>query len=118
MTISSLMTKGFAAAWLLCLASACTTLDPERTALAQAAPDVTWISAFQTKDRSATWRHRAFPGKKRTDYHATLHEGRQAVRSESSAAASMLRETVWSKLPIWAGFLFHGRCQPSSLVPT
>ena len=94
MTISSLMTKGFATAWLLCLASACTTLDPERTARAQAVPDVTWISALQAKDRSATWQHRAFPGKKQTDYHATLHEGRHAVRSESSAAASMLRETL------------------------
>ena len=94
MTISSLMIKGFAAAWLFCLASACTTLDAERTALVQAVPDVTWISALQDKDRSATWQHRAFPGKKQTDYRATLHEGRHAVRSESSAAASMLRETL------------------------
>lgn len=94
MTISSLWTKGFAAALLLCLGSACTTVDPERSAIAQAAPDVTWVSATQSKNRSATWRHRAFPGKKQTDYHATLHEGRHAVRSESSAAASMLRKTV------------------------
>ncbi len=49
---------------------------------------------MQAKDRSATWQHRAFPGKKHTDYHATVHEGRHAVRSESSAAASMLRETL------------------------
>ena len=94
MTISSVLTRGFAAALLLCLGSACTTLDPDQRATEPVTADVTWLSATQTKDRSATWRHRAFPGKKKTDYHATLHEGRQAVRSESSAAASMLRETV------------------------
>ena len=94
MPISSLFTKDFAAAWLLCLASACTTVDLERSAIAHAAPDVTWVLATQSKDRSATWQHRAFPGKKQTNYRATLHESRHAVRSESSAAASMLRETV------------------------
>ena len=94
MTISSLLTKVLAAALLLCLGSACTTVDPKRPAVAQAAPDVSWVSATQIKNRSATWQHRAFPGKKQTDYHATLHEGRHAVRSESSAAASMLRKAV------------------------
>ena len=94
MTTSSLLFKGFAAAVLLCFASACTTLDPDQRAAVPAAPDVSWASATQTEDLSATWRHRAFPGKKQTDYHATLHDGRHAVRSESSAAASMLRETV------------------------
>ena len=94
MTISSLLNKGFAAALLLCLGSACTTFDPKQRAAGLAAPDVRWVSATQTKDRAATWQHRAFPGKTQTDYHATLHEGRHAVRSESSAAASMLRKTV------------------------
>ena len=96
MAISSLLTKGFSAALLLCLGSACATVDPQRSAVGQTAPDadVTWVSALQAKDRYATWQHRTFPGKKQTDYHATLHEGRHAVRSESSAAASMLRETL------------------------
>ena len=94
MTISSLLTKGFAAALLLCLGSGCMTVDLQRPPVAQAVADVTWISALQAKDHSATWQHRAFPGKKQTDYHATLHEGRHAVRSDSSAAASMLRETL------------------------
>ena len=94
MTNSSLLIKGFAAAVLLCFASACTTLDPDQRAAVPAAPHVSWISALQAKDRYATWQHRAFPGKKQTDYRATLHEGRNAVRSESSAAASMLRETL------------------------
>ena len=94
MTISSLLIKAFAAALLLCLAGACTTVDPERLAVARVAPDVPWVSASQAKDRSATWQHHAFPGKKQTNYRAILHEGRHAVRSESSAAASMLREPV------------------------
>ena len=94
MTVSFLLIKSFAAAALLCLGSACTTLDAEKPLAPQAALDVSWVSATQAEGRSATWQHRAFPGKKQTDYHATLHEGRHAVRSESRAAASMLRKTV------------------------
>ncbi len=94
MSISSLWTRGFAAVVLLCIGSACTTLDAEKPFAQQAAPDVSWVSSIQTNDRSATWQHRVFPGKKQTDYHATLHEGRHAVRSESHAAASMLRENL------------------------
>ena len=94
MTISLLLIKAFAAALLLCLASACTTVDPDQRAAVPAAPHVSWVSASLAKDRSATGQHRAFPGKNQTDYRAPLHEGRNAVRSESSAAASMLRETL------------------------
>jgi hypothetical protein len=94
MTVSTLLMKACAAALLLCLVSACTTLAPEKSSVEPAASDVIWLSAMPTKDRSATWQHRAFPGKKPTEYRATLHDGRHAVRSESSAAASMLRETL------------------------
>ena len=94
MTVSSLSFKIFAAAVLLCLGSACATLDAEKPLAPPAALDVSWISATQAKGRSATWQHRAFPGKKQTDYHAAFHEGRHAVRSESRAAASMLRENL------------------------
>ena len=94
MTIPSLLIKGSAAALLLCLGTACTTLAPGQAGFKQAASDVTWLSALHAKDRSVKWHHRAFPGKKQTDYHATLHDGRHAVRSESRAAASMLRETL------------------------
>jgi hypothetical protein len=83
MTVSTLLMKACAAALLLCLASACTTIGQEKSAVEPAASDVIWLSAMPTKDRSATWQHRA-----------TLHDGRHAVRSESSAAASMLRETL------------------------
>lgn len=94
MTLSSKLIKGCSAAVLLCLGSACTTIDVEKPAVEQAAADVTWVSAMQGKERSVTWRHRAFPGKKQTDYRTTWHDGRRAVRSESRAAASMLRETL------------------------
>ena len=94
MTMSSSMIRRFTAAALLCLGSACTTVDLDQQAAEPAVPDVSWVSAKQAKDRTATWQHRAFPGKKQTDYHATLHEGRHAVRSESRAAASMLRENL------------------------
>jgi hypothetical protein len=88
----SLLIRRCAALGLLCLVSACATVDTKEIAAKQTAPDVTWVSALQAKDHS--WQHRAFPGKKPTDYRATLHEGRNAVRSESSAAASMLRQTL------------------------
>ncbi|NQW82129.1 MAG: DUF3047 domain-containing protein [Polaromonas sp.] len=94
MTISSVVIKAGAAALWMCLVSACTTLAPDKPAPEAAASDVTWLSAVQANDRSGAWQHRAFPGKKTTDYRATLHEGRHAVRSESRAAASMLRETL------------------------
>ncbi len=95
MTVPSLWMKVCSAVVFLCLGSACTTVAPEKPTIEQAAShDVTWVSAMQTKDRSSTWHHRAFPGKKQTDYRATLHDGRHAVRSESRAAASMLRETL------------------------
>ena len=94
MTVPTLLIKSFAAAALLCLGSACTTPSAGKPSAQSAAAAVTWVSATQSKNRSATWQHRAFPGKKQTDYHATLHEGRHAVRSESSAAASMLRKAV------------------------
>ena len=95
MTVSLVLIKVCSAAVFLCLGSACTTLDAEKSVVEQAAAsDVAWVSAMQAKDRSATWQHRAFPGKKQTEYRATLHDGRQAVRSESRAAASMLRETL------------------------
>jgi Protein of unknown function (DUF3047) len=55
---------------------------------------VTWVSALEAKDHSQSWQHRAFPGKKQTDYRAAFHDGRNAVHSESSAAASMLRQTL------------------------
>ena len=94
MTVFYTMIKGCAATGLLCLASACTTIDADKPVALKAASGVSWVSALQAKDRSVTWQHRAFPGKKPTDYRATLHDGRRAVRSESSAAASMLRETL------------------------
>ena len=94
MTLSSLLIKSCSAAVLLCLGSACTTIDVEKPAVDQAASDVTCASAMQGKERSVTWQHRAFPGKKQTDYRTTWHDGRHAVRSESRAAASMLRETL------------------------
>jgi hypothetical protein len=86
--------KRCAVAGLLGLVGACTTMEADNTSAKPAAPDVTWVSALPSPDGSRTWQHRAFPGKKQTDYRAALHDGRQAVRSESSAAASMLRQTV------------------------
>jgi Protein of unknown function (DUF3047) len=94
MTVSPLLIKSLATAFLMCIGSACTTVDLEKPAVEQAVSDVAWVSAMQAKDRSVAWQHRAFPGKKPTDYRATLHDGRHAVRSESRAAASMLRETL------------------------
>jgi hypothetical protein len=94
MTVSPILTKGCAAAFLLCLGSGCSTLAPEEPAVQQSASDVTWQSAMQAKDRPVKWQHRAFPGKNPTDYRATVHDGRHAVRSESRAAASMLREAL------------------------
>ena len=95
MTAPYLLMKVCLAAVFVCLGNACTTVEPEKATLEQAATsDVRWVSALQAKDRSATWQHRAFPGKKPTDYRTTLHDGRHAVRSESRAAASMLRETL------------------------
>jgi Protein of unknown function (DUF3047) len=93
-TTYSLLIRRCATVGLLGLVGACATVDPDKSVSTPAAPDVVWLSALPVKDRSVTWQHRAFPGKKQTDYRATLHEGRQAVRSESSAAASMLRQTV------------------------
>ena len=95
MTAPYLLMKVCSAAVFVCLGTACTTVEPEKAKLEQAAAsDVTWVSAIQAKDRSARWQHRFFPGKKPTDYRTTLHDGRHAVRSESRAAASMLRETL------------------------
>jgi Protein of unknown function (DUF3047) len=93
-TVPSLFIKACAAAGLLCFGSACTTVDPEMPLAKQPASDVRWVSALQAKERYVTWQHRAFPGKKQTNYRAILHDGRRAVRSESSAAASMLRESL------------------------
>jgi hypothetical protein len=92
--ICALLIRTCAAIGLLCLASACATVDKEEIEAAPAAPDVAWVSALKAKDHSIAWQHRAFPGKKQTDYRATSHEGRRTVRSESSAAASMLRQTL------------------------
>jgi Protein of unknown function (DUF3047) len=94
MNAPALLIRRCAAIGLLCLLSACAAVDLEKTVESPATPDVTWVSALKAKDHSLPWQHRAFPGKKQTDYRAALHEGRNAVRSESSAAASMLRQTL------------------------
>ena len=78
-----------------CLLSACSGSSPRTSVPIEGSQaDLVWASAAPGSGASATWKHRAFPGKKQTSYQLSLHEGRNCVRSESSAAASMLRQTI------------------------
>ena len=81
-------------AYSACLVSACTSVGPVVPGPEPAKADVAWVSAMPTKYSSAVWQHRAFPGKKTTNYQVTSLDGRSAIRSESHAAASMLRQNV------------------------
>jgi Protein of unknown function (DUF3047) len=77
------------------LVSACGGVGPRTsTQPASSYGDLVWASAAPGSGPSATWNHRAFPGKKQTSYQLSSHEGRNCVRSDSASAASMLRQTV------------------------
>lgn len=88
------------------LVTACTSLQPaewvEAVEPAESAvhdapatkADVHWVAASSLAGSSATWQHRIFPGKNSTAYQAIQLDGRSAIQSESSSAASLLRQTL------------------------
>lgn len=78
------------ASGLLVLA-ACSTSHPPESASSR---DIDWVAASTAQGSSAKWEHRSFPGKTSTLYQATRVDGRMVVQSESSNAASMLRQHV------------------------
>ncbi len=88
--------RSFASIFLLAgLVSACGSYSPRMAApVASVQGDLVWASAAPDSGPSATWKHRAFPGKKQTSYQLTSNEGRNCVRSDSASSASMLRQTV------------------------
>jgi Protein of unknown function (DUF3047) len=99
MTLDLPLPAAFRALAVTCLfaslLSGCAGLSPEAPEpLASAGGDLLWASAAPGSGGSATWKHRAFPGKSQTSYQLALYEGRQCVRSDSSSAASMLRQTL------------------------
>ena len=90
----------------MCLLTACASsysTEPVEPIEPVANLDVEWVSAFSTEGSTdlfrgtattVKWQHRTFPGKKPTTYYPTLFEGRNAIRSESKSAASMLRQSL------------------------
>ncbi len=83
------------AAISLCLLTACAGVAPVDRAADQ---DVEWVSTLRANGSAAgkpvMWQHCTFPGKKPTRYHALRIDGRHAVQSDSSSAASMLRQSL------------------------
>lgn len=73
------------------LLAACSAPRPIESA---ASRDIDWVAASTAQGSSATWEHRSFPGKTPTLYRAARVDGRLAIQSESSNAASMLRQHV------------------------
>jgi hypothetical protein len=80
----------FAASSLLLLA-ACSAGLPHESG---ASREIDWVATSPAEGSSAKWEHRSFPGKKSTLYLATRLDGREVIQSESSSAASMLRQHV------------------------
>lgn len=88
--VPGLLPRLFAASSLLLLAACSTGHLPE----AGASREIDWVAASTAQGSSAKWEHRSFPGKKSTLYQSTRAYGRLAIQSESSSAASMLRQHV------------------------
>lgn len=83
------------AALSLCLLTACAGVAPVERAADQ---DVAWLSTLRAHGGPSSsptmWQHCTFPGKKPTHYRALRIDGRDAVQSDSSSAASMLRQSL------------------------
>jgi hypothetical protein len=83
------------AALSLCLLTACAGVAPVERAADQ---DVEWVSTLRANGVASSspvmWQHCTFPGKKPTHYRALRIDGRHAVQSDSSSAASMLRQSL------------------------
>ncbi|UUZ72754.1 DUF3047 domain-containing protein [Polaromonas sp. P1(28)-8] len=83
------------AALSLCLLTACAGVAPVERAADQ---DVAWLSTLRANggpsSSPAMWQHCTFPGKKPTHYRALRIDGHDAVQSDSSGAASMLRQSL------------------------
>jgi len=63
--------------------------DASASATASNAAPVHW-----TEGEVAPWHHKAFPGKRPTQYRPMQYEGRNAMLAQASSSASMLRQTV------------------------
>jgi len=56
--------------------------------------NIDWVATSSAPGSSVAWQHCTFPGKKSTDYRSVKLDGRSAIHTRSSSAASMLRQTV------------------------
>jgi len=87
--------QGLLGAGLVGLLTACAAVAPVDPAADQ---DIAWGAASLAGEgatgSSVKWQHCTFPGKKPTLYRTAWLEGRRAIRSESSSAASMLRHSL------------------------
>ena len=73
------------------LMTACTSVV---TVPPAASPDMAWVAASPAAGSSTKWQHRTFLGKKSSLYHATRLDGRHVIQTESSSAASMMRQSL------------------------
>ncbi|MDO9403963.1 MAG: DUF3047 domain-containing protein [Polaromonas sp.] len=75
------------------LLASCASVGPEEAG--PAAPvSVSWVGLGGKAQPAVPWEVRNLPGKKPTSYHHVRHSGRDAIQSDASGSASLLRQKV------------------------